>query len=274
MSRTYVSVFSVLLLIFTVSAVANAAPIVVDLTAGSAGNGSIGGVLYRFGADATGTGTGVFPSFVRVQATGTEKGYNTSARPVAFDETTDPNHTHDLQLFDLALVTLNTIDYYQFRLDMQESQGGGNEYLSFDTLKIYTSPTNFSDGNNPTDISLLGTLRYDMDASDVGNVVLMNSGLAPGQGKPDIVVFVPVSLFAAADLGDYIYWYTEFGGEGTVSGRKYGSSSAFEEWSFTASDVSQYAPEPTTVALLAVGGCGMLLGWRRRRRIAWAAATS
>lgn len=36
--------------------------------------------------------------------------------------------------------------------------------------------------------------------------------------------------------------------------------------------VTTHAPEPTTAALLAFGGCGLLLGWHRRRRIARAEA--
>src|SRR3954453_4324920 len=62
-------------------------------TAGSSGS-SQGAYFYQ--ADPQPTGTGVFQPFVRIQQTGTERGYNTDARPVEFQTKDENQWTHSL----------------------------------------------------------------------------------------------------------------------------------------------------------------------------------
>src|SRR5262245_40265485 len=67
---------------------------VLDLTSPGAVVSSQGVLFYQ--ANPQSTGTGVIDPFVRIQRTGTERGYNTDARPVEFD-TKDANQwTHSL----------------------------------------------------------------------------------------------------------------------------------------------------------------------------------
>src|SRR5262245_22268992 len=75
-----------------------------DLTvAGS--SGFINGALFR-DITTSPTGSGRIHSFVRVQATGQEQGYNTSYRPLEFDENSSPRFTTDLKLNEVPVVNI------------------------------------------------------------------------------------------------------------------------------------------------------------------------
>jgi len=53
-------------------------------------------------ADPQATGSGVIDSFVRISTNDLiEEGYNTSGRPVPYDENTSPTFTHDLLLSEV-----------------------------------------------------------------------------------------------------------------------------------------------------------------------------
>src|SRR4051794_20442218 len=63
----------------------------IDLTTAGA-HGSVGGVIFQQG-DVQPSGSGVIDSFVRIHALGgggQEQGYNTSARPLQFNENSSP----------------------------------------------------------------------------------------------------------------------------------------------------------------------------------------
>src|SRR5690349_17226687 len=69
---------------------------VLDLSSG--GSGFVDQAFFA-STDQQPTGTGENNSFVRLSTNnGTEQGYNTSARPVEFDENTSPQFTRDLSL--------------------------------------------------------------------------------------------------------------------------------------------------------------------------------
>src|SRR5262245_24715591 len=71
-------------------------PTVVNLTS-TGSSGSLLGAQFIQGV-AGPAGTGVIQSFVRIEKDGVEQGYNTSSRPVQFDEKTDPNYTRSFLL--------------------------------------------------------------------------------------------------------------------------------------------------------------------------------
>lgn len=134
-----------------------------------------GAIFQQFPEDQP-TGTGVFDPIVRInedtggKATGPKDGqsagYNTSGRPVAFDEITDPNWTRDLQLGELLATEIDEVFYYCFRLDINEP-GQDQAVLSLDTIKIYLSDI----GSQTTDdVDSLGDKVYDLDAG--GDVFL------------------------------------------------------------------------------------------------------
>lgn len=192
---------------------------------------------------------------MRIQNNGNEQGYNSSAAwlPNAsnpqFNETGDYNSQFNkaLPLTDIPIVyiynpaTLSFDAYRELRLDINEVSQQGNQYLSLDALQIYQSNSNqlanftgsptttgtFTDVGN---ITGQGSLRYNMDAGDAGNLVQMNYNLQPGSGVGDISVFIPDSAFNSQQ---YVYVYSAFGFEPTdVAGNKiWGSSDGFEEWS-------------------------------------------
>src|SRR5262245_58138129 len=115
---------------------------VVDLV--NTTNGSANGALF-YRADFRPAGTGVIDSFVRIQhdngpsnnnhsVDGEEQGYNTSGRPVQYDELTDPNYTRDLMYGEVPIVSIGGVDYKEFFLDINEPNGGGKNLLSLDQV--------------------------------------------------------------------------------------------------------------------------------------------
>src|SRR5262245_10237820 len=93
---------------------------IIDLTtAGSSGSSQ--GALFSQASSQT-TGTGVSDPFLRIQGTGTERGYNTEGQ-IEFDTKDQGGHnwTHALPLNTMTPVTLNGIQYYQFLLDIDQS---------------------------------------------------------------------------------------------------------------------------------------------------------
>ena len=179
------------------------------------------------------TGTGVFKPFVRIQGNGIEKGYNTDGSP-EFD-TKNGIWTHSVMLSDIPVIN-GTIG---FLLDIDQSQGGDNRYLSLDVMKIYLADS----GNLDSYALSLGTLIYDLG----DNWVKMdNTVFNPGSGTGDVRVTIPVNPDWSSDK--YLYLYSEFG-------QRYSSNSGFEEWAIA-------IPEPATFCLLGLGG---LFALRRRR---------
>src|SRR6476660_8264052 len=90
------------------------------------------------------TGTGVIDSFLRVQQKGAEEGFNTGARPMTCDtrtcdDKTDPNFTRNLLSSTVPVVNIGGTDYRAFYLDINESAGGSQNYLTLDQVEIYVS---------------------------------------------------------------------------------------------------------------------------------------
>jgi len=180
------------------------------------------------------TGTGVFNPFVRIQNKGTEKGYNTDGS-LEFDQkqgqTGGKNWTHSLKLGDIPVTNGNI----QFLLDINQSQGGDNRYLSLDVMQIFLADS----GSLDNYASGLGTLIYDLG----DNWVKMdNSVFHPGSGTGDIRVTIPKDTSWSSNK--YLYLYSEFGQHDSSNG-------GFEEWAAA-------IPEPVTIALLGLGALGLL----------------
>lgn len=214
---------------------------VVDLT--SAGSfGTIGGARFET-SDFRSAGTGVIDPFVRIQHNGTEQGYNTSGRPVPFDELNAANFTHDLTYGAIPTRTINGVDYKEFLLDINQVNSGTNSLLSLDKVQIYTSATG---GATTTNVSTLGTLRYDIDAGG-DNWVKLDYNLGSGSGQGDMRMFIPVSAFAGATANTFVYLYSMFG-------INWASNDGFEEWAIQ--NATGVVPVPS--AVWAGGSC--LLG--------------
>ena len=187
------------------------------------------------------TGTGVFKPFVRIQNKGTERGYNTDGA-LEFDtkqgQTGGKNWTHSLQLGDIPVLNGNI----QLLLDINQSQGGNNRYLSLDAMKIFLADS----GSLADYASGLGTLIYDLGKD---NWVKMDSSVFhPGSGTGDVRVTINIPEITGWSSNKYFYLYSEFG--------KYNSSNGgFEEWAIA---IPAAIPEPTTIALLGLGALSLL----------------
>ena len=188
------------------------------------------------GSDYPATGSGVIDSFVRIQANGTEQGYNTDYRPQQFDEGNTATFNHSILVSDIPVVTLQgddgqSHDYWEFRLDLNEQDGNvGRDQITLDALQLYVSSsndlTNFDtstgtftidpgpDGmvGTPDDIKTDGTPLYDLGAS-----VDLNEWTS-GSGHGDYTVLVP---YVEGDYTDqYMYLYSAFSN----------TDGGFEEW--------------------------------------------
>jgi hypothetical protein len=220
----------------------------IDLTtAGS--SGTLNGAIFKTNTDQP-TGTGVFQPFVRIQHNGTEEGYNTSGRPLPYDEVPSI-WTHDVRVSELGRTKVGDTVYFEFRLDINESNGGTNALLSLDEVRIYTGTAG---SLTTTNLASLGTLRYSLD-SDADNWIKLNYDLGHGSGSGDMTMLIPEEALAGAAPTDYFYLYSAFG-------QNHSSGAGFEEWAARQGDDPSVIPAPGPIV---VAGMGMLLIAKRRR---------
>ena len=214
---------------------------IVDLTTVGA-TGTINDAIFQQLNPDTSAGTGVFDSFVRIQAAGIEQGYNTDGT-VEF-ETKAGAWTHSLMLSAVPTLQLGSTVYREFCLDINQN---GQSILSLDELEIYLADTGDLTGY-PTDF---GPVIYDLDAGE-DNWVEMNYDLNAGSGKGDIAFLCPDSIFGEDD-SKYVYFYSKMG-------VNMSSDDGFEEWGVGVGGPIT-TPEPATIVLLGLGA----LALRRKR---------
>jgi hypothetical protein len=207
------------------------------VTAGS--SGFVNGGFFEQVPDQS-TGTGVIEPFLRVQANGTEQGFNTSVNNVLDNK--DGIWTHSLLVSDVPVVNLGGTNYFQVLLDI--NQTGANPLLSLDQLKVYRQST-----GNISSVAGLTNQIYNLDGAG-DTFIRLNYDLNPGSGAGDMFAYIPV-----AGSGDYFYLYSQFGSINA-------SNDGFEEWATVG--VSQPIPEPETYALM-MAGLGVV-GFMARRR--------
>jgi SdrD B-like domain len=192
---------------------------VIDLASAGAQGTADGALFEQTGTQPT--GTGVIQSFVRVQATGVEQGYNTDARPLQFDENQSPEFTRSLSIGQLPGATINGVSYREFLLDI--NQKSSSPLLSLDELRLYVGQAPNLTGYDPTTQTLAGlTPIYDMDgAGDV--TVKLDARLSHGSGSGDMFFLVPDADFVGQPANGFVYLYSKFG-------QTWGANGGFEEW--------------------------------------------
>ncbi|MFM8271754.1 MAG: hypothetical protein ACKODX_05405 [Gemmata sp.] len=223
-----------------------------------------GGLFYQ--ANPQPTGTGYIDPFVRIQRTGTERGYNTDGQ-IEFDTKDTNNWTRSLPLNTLQTVTIGGTQYFQFLLDINESATDTARLISLNEVQIYLGDapdlTGFKD-----DVGFSGHSKsiYDLDGAG-DKTIELDYKLNSGSGSGDMYMYIKASLFSGyASKYQYVYLYSAFG-------MPNGSNAGFEEWAALKSGTGGggggggggAVPAPPGVVLAGVGfGC-MLLGRLRRK---------
>ena len=215
------------------------------------------------------SGTGFIDSFVRIQRTGTEHGYNVDVTTQANFEYDEKYgiFTHSLQL---STMQENIYDdgkdtYYEFVLDINEIASDQNikNLLTMHELEIYLHDTGdvLSHGDyGASDVKDWGTPIYDLDGVEE-SVVELNYSLFPGSGNLDMIALIPTILFGT-DHTKYVYLYSAFGSPNS-------SDDGFEEWARhkgegTFTGGGDPIPEPATMLLLGGGLIGIAVSGKKR----------
>ena len=223
---------------------------VIDLTTNE--TGSANGALFQR-ADFRPAGTGFINSFVRIQTNdGVEQGYNTSGRPAPFDDNNAVPFTRNITFGQVPTVSFNGTDYKEFILDI--NQNNAHPLLSLDMIKVFTSTTG---SQTTTNVSSLGTLRYDLDAGG-DNEVLLDASRTSGSGQGDMFLMVPVSAFGSTASSDFVYLYSLFGQNNPNNG-------GFEEWAIRESTALVPLPPGAWAGVWTLGAIALLRrrNWRR-----------
>jgi hypothetical protein len=203
------------------------------------------------------TGTGYIDPFLRVQASPSEQGYNTSGG-TPFDDKGGP-WTHDIKFSDLQSTAVNIggTAYFKILVDLNEPNGAKST-ISLENIQFYTSATG---SQTTTNVSSLGTLRYSMDTAGGDNQVLFDAGRNHGSGSGDAFLYIPASAFAGTNPNDFVYMYVNFGSADVTT------AGGFEEFTL----VRNLAPVPEMSALFPIVGLLVAVGSTtilRRRRMA------
>lgn len=239
---------------FGVLATSAVADTTCDMTVSGSPDCTVNGAIFS-NNNLQSTGTGVIDPFLRVQANGTEQGYNEDYGTPSFDEKTGI-WTHSVPMTELGVTNVGGTDYYQFLLDI--NQTSANPYLTLNSLELFQSATANPDCGTSVG-SCLGTLAYNLDASG-NNSVMLNYNLNSGSGSGDLWAFIPTSDFSGTD--GYLIMYTAFGATPCPEGSTCASNDGFEEWTLVANPAA--VPEPGSLALFGTGILGMA-GYLRRR---------
>jgi hypothetical protein len=177
--------------------------------------------------DAQPTGTGYINSFVRIQGAasggGSEQGYNTTARPLEFDENKSPQFTRSLTLGQVPVVMVNGVAYREFLLDI--NQKSSSSLLSVNQVRVFLGDRSDLTGYDANSKTLAGrSAAFDLDAN--GDVsLLLDARLNSGSGSGDMTLLIPNSAFAGADPNSFVYLYSQMGATAGAT-----ANGGFEEW--------------------------------------------
>jgi hypothetical protein len=180
-----------------------------DVLVGDIGSGVL---LYTSDINA---GTGNYDSFVRIQNTGEEEGFNTDTTKQLDNK--DGNFTHSLLVSNLQVVNVGGVNYYQIRLDLNETNSSTGPDITLEHLTLYA-------GQGTTAGSLAGlTSLWNLGTPQA--LVDHNSG----SGSDDYYFMIPTSLVPAGT--QYLTLYADF----------LGADGGFEEFRALS---SVFTPQP------------------------------
>jgi hypothetical protein len=190
---------------------------------------------------------GTYDPFVRIQGAGNtggiQQGYNTSARPLQFDERPNIDFTHNLQLSQVPIVTIGGTAYREFLLDVNQKNGAAK--LSVEEIHIFTDPRgSLAAFQNKTNTFAGQQAKFNLDAGGDVTIVL-NDNVNPDTGYGDMRLLVPASNFTGVANSDFVYVYSKMGGLHDANG-------GAEEWAVR-TNVVPPPPPPTGTSSLSGG---------------------
>ena len=218
-------------------------PTVLDLfTAGA--SGFLNSAKFVEVVATTSAGTGVFNSFVRLQASNndfdgnsnTEQGVNydrAGGLVKQYDELNDPNSNRKLALSEVPVVTVDGVEYREFFLDI--NQLNNRPYLSLDSIRISVGNAgNLRQAVPATyDPTFAGNAKqvFDLDGNGNNTLRMLSDSLDNGSGKGDVRVLVPNSNFAGVNYATpHVYLFSKFGYTAPDNLGNYYTNDGFEEW--------------------------------------------
>ena len=148
------------------------------------------GATYE--AASTGSGSGNYDAFLRLQATRLEEGFNTDANGNILDNK-GGNFTHNLMFTDIEAVDISGTNYMELRLDVNEDNGDGDP-LRLTEFKLWVSEEQADlvdytgNGNFDSGFSLAFDLSGFLDLEDVNE----------GSGFDDYVFHIPMKALEDA----------------------------------------------------------------------------
>ena len=274
---TRAGIFAVALFVF-IGAQTAFANTIIDLKTGAtnvSNTAKIGGTFIVGETNTQPTGTGYIDSFLRIQQDGSERGFNTNAKPVPLDDKSG-NFTHSLLLSDIGTITVGGNVYYHFVLDINQN---GTNLLSLNQVQIFrgsSDPASYTLTEAAAGSASLISLAGDTEVFRMNNTgdsnafeIQMDYSINSGSGSGDIDFLVSKSYIDSHGSGNYITLYSQFGSPNGA----YSSNDGFEEWwnirstpctDFTTCNPQSEMPEPSSVLLLGSGLVGLALAARKR----------
>jgi uncharacterized membrane protein len=180
-----------------------------------------GEALFTFLPAGNTSGSGQFPSILRVGANTVEEGFNSTDPKNTLNDVPSIKLTHSLPLADLQATGPGNA-YYEFTLDIAQP---GQGQISLDELKFYTSnniaiPSDFHAGSTQNGTAGNGFISGDQliggadgtvfhIAYDLGSNDLLLTA-HKGNGHDDYLILVPIQDFNASDT--YVTIFAKFGG--------------------------------------------------------------
>jgi hypothetical protein len=185
------------------------------------------GVIYQDSAN-IGSGTGGYNTFLALSGNdGNIAGFNSddegAVEPSNPDQ--DLSKSETVLLASVPITTINGVQYYEIRVDLNEANSNPDGQISLDGFQLYASGSStiqtLGDLTNP----MMAKLIYDLDAG--GDKSLLLSEVSTGSGTDDYSIFIPVTLFGDANPATtYLYVNAALGYEGG----DYVENSGFEEF--------------------------------------------
>ena len=249
----------------TESAFANSIINLMSAGAESTQTAAIGGSFTVQQIQPQSTGTGFIDSFLRIQQSGQERGFNTDNGTPLDDK--GGSFTHSLLLSDVGTTSIGGKDYYHFVLDINQN---GNNLLSLNQIQIFrrgADPTSFAlteaSAGAPSLISFPGAtevFRMNNTPNASAYEIQLDYSLNSGSGSGDMNLFVNKAAVDAAGGGNYVVLYSQFGSPNGA----FASNEGFEEWWNLRSTTISAVPEPSSVVLLSSGLLGLGLVGKKR----------